>query len=84
MREDFLEHTSSGGLTFNTVMTQLAVSTLPFGGVGASGMGRYHGEYSIKTFSHERAVLRKMGSFDPTRAAKAPVSWGMRRLLLKG
>jgi len=84
VREDFLEHTSSGGLTFNTVMTQLAVSTLPFGGVGASGMGRYHGEYSIKTFSHERAVLRKMGSFDPTRAAKAPVSWGMRRLLLKG
>lgn len=84
VREDFLEQTSSGGITFNTVMTQLAVSTLPFGGVGPSGMGRYHGEYSVETFSHERAVLRKLPGFDPTRLAKAPISWGMRRLLLKG
>lgn len=84
VRDDFLEQTSSGGITFNTVMTQLAVSTLPFGGVGASGMGRYHGEYSVETFSHERAVLRKLPGFDPTRLAKAPISWGMRRFLLKG
>ncbi|MCH8560802.1 aldehyde dehydrogenase family protein [Nesterenkonia sp. LB17] len=84
VREDFLERTSSGGITFNTVMTQLAVSTLPFGGVGASGMGRYHGEYSVATFSHERGVLRKLPGFDPTRLAKAPISWGMRRILLKG
>ncbi|PRZ16696.1 aldehyde dehydrogenase family protein [Nesterenkonia sandarakina] len=84
VREDFLRQTSSGGITFNTVMTQLAVSTLPFGGVGASGMGRYHGEYSVETFSHERGVLRKLPGFDPTRLAKAPISWGMRKILLKG
>lgn len=84
VREDFLRRTSSGGITFNTVMTQLAVSTLPFGGVGASGMGRYHGEYSVATFSHERGVLRKLAGFDPTRLAKAPISRGMRRMLLKG
>lgn len=84
VREDLLAQTSSGGITFNTVMTQLAVSTLPFGGVGASGMGRYHGEYSVATFSHERGVLRKLPGFDPTRLAKAPISWGMRKILLKG
>lgn len=37
----------------------LAMPELPFGGVGASGMGRYHGEYSIDTFSHAKAVLDK-------------------------
>lgn len=84
VREDFQERTSSGGLTFNTVMTQLAVSSLPFGGVGASGMGRYHGEYRVATFSHERGVLRKLPGFDPTRWAKAPISRGMRKILLKG
>ena len=36
-----------------------AVPELPFGGVGESGMGRYHGEYSIDTFSHPKAILDK-------------------------
>ncbi|GAA1140158.1 aldehyde dehydrogenase family protein [Nesterenkonia lutea] len=84
VREDLLQRTSSGGITFNTVMTQLAVSALPFGGVGASGMGRYHGEYSVATFSHERAVLRRLPGFEPARLAKAPISRGVRRILLKG
>ena len=37
----------------------LGVPSLPFGGVGESGMGRYHGKYSIDTFSHLKAVLDK-------------------------
>lgn len=53
----FLTGTSSGGLTFNLPMVHLAVSTLPFGGVGASGMGSYHGEASIDAFSHRKPVL---------------------------
>ena len=36
---------------------QLAVSTLPFGGVGESGMGAYHGKFSFDAFSHKKAVL---------------------------
>ncbi|GAA0431116.1 aldehyde dehydrogenase family protein [Leifsonia naganoensis] len=59
--EDFLTRTSSGSVGINAPMLQLGVSTLPFGGVGASGMGSYHGEFGIRTFSHERAVLTKRG-----------------------
>lgn len=53
------EETSSGALTFGLPVSHLAVPELPFGGVGESGMGRYHGEYSIDTFSHTKAVLDK-------------------------
>ncbi|MEU7201081.1 aldehyde dehydrogenase family protein [Streptomyces sp. NPDC045470] len=51
--------TSSGGLGFGLPVAHLTVSDLPFGGVGESGMGRYHGRYSIETFSHRKAVLSK-------------------------
>ncbi|MFC9651039.1 MULTISPECIES: aldehyde dehydrogenase family protein [unclassified Streptomyces] len=53
------EETSSGALTFGLPVSHLAMPELPFGGVGASGMGRYHGEYSIETFSHAKAVVDK-------------------------
>lgn len=49
--------TSSGGLNFGLPMYHLSVTDLPFGGVGASGQGNYHGRYSIETFSHRKAVL---------------------------
>ncbi len=51
--------TSSGGLVFGTAIVHLAAPDLPFGGVGESGMGRYHGKYSIDNFSHVKAVLDK-------------------------
>ncbi|RKT19825.1 aldehyde dehydrogenase (NAD+) [Streptomyces sp. 1114.5] len=53
------EETSSGALTFGLPVSHLAMPDLPFGGVGESGMGRYHGEYSIDTFSHLKAVVDK-------------------------
>lgn len=53
------EETSSGALAFGLPVSHLAVPELPFGGVGESGMGRYHGEYSIDTFSHTKAILDK-------------------------
>ncbi|ANP52385.1 acyl-CoA reductase-like NAD-dependent aldehyde dehydrogenase [Streptomyces griseochromogenes] len=49
--------TSSGGLDFGLPMHHLAVPPLPFDDVGESGMGNYHGRYSIGTFSHRKAVL---------------------------
>ncbi|MFJ5970546.1 aldehyde dehydrogenase family protein [Streptomyces sp. NPDC093060] len=51
--------TSSGGLGYGLPLAHLTVSDLPFGGVGESGMGSYHGRYSIETFSHRKAVLAK-------------------------
>ncbi|MFI9235308.1 aldehyde dehydrogenase family protein [Streptomyces sp. NPDC053079] len=56
-RRRLASETSSGGLGFGLPLAHLTVSDLPFGGVGESGMGRYHGRYSIETFSHRKAVL---------------------------
>lgn len=58
-RRRLAAETSSGGLGFGLPLAHLTVSDLPFGGVGESGMGNYHGRYSIETFSHRKAVLDK-------------------------
>lgn len=52
-----ISETSSGSVMFNDVILQYAVDTLPFGGVGESGFGRYHGKYSFENFSHEKVVV---------------------------
>jgi aldehyde dehydrogenase (NAD+) len=58
-RRRIAAETSSGGLGYGLPLAHLTVSDLPFGGVGESGMGSYHGRYSIETFSHRKAVLAK-------------------------
>jgi aldehyde dehydrogenase (NAD+) len=55
----FLRETSSGAVGVNIPAAHLLVPRLPFGGVGPSGTGRYHGKYSLDTFSHAKAVLSK-------------------------
>ncbi|MGW2838538.1 aldehyde dehydrogenase family protein [Streptomyces sp. NPDC001493] len=57
VRERLLAETSSGGVGIGLPLAHLTVSDLPFGGVGESGMGSYHGPYSIDTFTHRKAVL---------------------------
>lgn len=57
--ERILRNTSAGGTVVNNVLIHLGNSNLPFGGVGPSGQGNYHGEYGFKAFSHERAVLKQ-------------------------
>ncbi|XP_003798352.1 aldehyde dehydrogenase family 3 member B1 [Otolemur garnettii] len=52
-----LARTSSGGFCGNDGFMHMTLTSLPFGGVGASGMGRYHGKFSFDTFSHHRACL---------------------------
>lgn len=54
-----LDNTSAGGVSVNDTVMHLAVPTLPFGGVGSSGMGAYHGKYSYDTFTHRKSVLHK-------------------------
>ncbi|MGK7931638.1 MAG: aldehyde dehydrogenase family protein [Microcystaceae cyanobacterium] len=51
--------TSSGGVCFNDTILHLGVINLPFGGVGNSGIGAYHGKASFDTFSHQKSVLRR-------------------------
>lgn len=58
-RRRIADETSSGGLGYGLPLAHLTVSDLPFGGVGESGMGNYHGRYSIETFSHRKAILEK-------------------------
>lgn len=60
-----IAETSSGGVNVNEVMAHPTCPNLPFGGVGESGMGAYHGHFSFETFSHRKAVLDKKTWFDP-------------------
>ncbi|XP_065881662.1 aldehyde dehydrogenase family 3 member H1 [Euphorbia lathyris] len=63
LKEQFVMSVSAGGLVVNDTTVHLAVHTLPFGGVGESGMGAYHGKFSFDAFSHKKAVLyRGLGS----------------------
>ncbi|SPF07377.1 aldehyde dehydrogenase family protein [Streptomyces sp. MA5143a] len=73
--------TSSGALAFGVPNAHLTVPGLPFGGVGESGFGRYHGEHSIDTFSHTKAVLDKPLFPDPLRIAYPPFTTWKERLL---
>jgi len=72
VRRRFLTQTSSGAVGFGIPAAHLIVPGLPFGGVGSSGMGSYHGEHSIATFSHEKAVLSKPLSPDTMRLIYPP------------
>jgi len=53
-----LDHTSSGDAEINSTLIHVGTHFLPFGGVGASGFGKYHGKFSFETFSHLRSVLQ--------------------------
>ncbi|WOH08582.1 hypothetical protein DCAR_0728026 [Daucus carota subsp. sativus] len=63
-KKQILAETSSGSVTFNDTFVLNACDNLPFGGVGESGFGRYHGKYSFDTFSHEKAVLERTFYFE--------------------
>lgn len=58
-QDQVLSSTSSGGVCINDTVMQVGVSGLPFGGVGDSGIGSYHGKASFDTFSHQKSVLKK-------------------------
>merc|ERR1712032_823445 len=58
-----LNGTLSGGVAVNTCFEQLLNANLPFGGVGASGMGAYHGKHGFDEFTHKRSVLKQDTGF---------------------
>ena len=81
-----LDETRSGGVTINDSLLHATVESLPFGGVGASGMGSYHGKAGFDTFSHQKPILEVRGLlgtnlFKGTKPARPPYSKKTERLI---
>ncbi|GAB3711141.1 aldehyde dehydrogenase family protein [Mariniluteicoccus flavus] len=81
VRRAFRERTSSGGLVEGAALLHLSSHDLPFGGVGESGMGRYHGKASIDTFSHLRAVFTKPLTPDTLKMIYPPYTEWSRKIM---
>ncbi|MGV0037196.1 coniferyl aldehyde dehydrogenase [Mycobacterium paraffinicum] len=71
-RQRFLARTYSGGVTINDVTLHYTVAGMPFGGVGESGMGYYHGRSGFAAFSHGRGVMDAPTRFSISAALAAP------------
>jgi len=76
-----LSRTTSGGATVNDVMLHVFQEDLPFGGVGPSGMGSYHGHDGFKTFSHAKAVYEQGWLFDIGKFMRPPYTPTLRKLI---
>ena len=85
VQELFLRRASFGGGCINDTVIHLATSRMPFGGVGNSGMGSYHGRASFDTFSHRKSIVKKSTLLDlPVRYAPCtPVKNKLLRLFLR-
>ncbi len=85
VQELFLRRASFGGGCINDTIIHLATSRMPFGGVGNSGMGGYHGRASFDTFSHRKSIVKKSPWIDlPVRYAPyTPVKNQLLRLFLR-
>lgn len=70
--EKILNKTSSGSTVVNDCLMQAAVASLPFGGVGPSGCGAYHGRLSFETFTHKKAVMIKDQNLEAVNDARYP------------
>lgn len=66
IQQKVIKNTSSGTICINDVIVHSALKTLPFGGVGQSGIGRYHGKASFDTFSNNKSIMKKSLMMDPS------------------
>jgi len=77
-----LARTTSGGVTVNDVIFHVAMEDLPFGGVGPSGMGSYHGVDGFREFSHRKSVYRQLKKdLGPMKALRPPYGEGVKKFL---
>jgi coniferyl-aldehyde dehydrogenase len=76
-----LDGTTSGGVTINDVMAHVYAEGLPFGGIGPSGMGSYHGKAGFLTFSHARSVYRQSAAQEAVMLARPPYTDATRQFL---
>ena len=81
-QEHVLRHTHSGGVCLNDTLLHVAQDDLPFGGIGPSGMGHYHGHDGFLTFSKAKAVLAKQ-RFNAARLIYPPYGKALQRLVYK-
>lgn len=81
-KKDFVKHIICGGVCINDTIEHIVNPELPFGGVGTSGMGSYHGKKSFLTFSHEKSILTRIGKLD-IKFLNPPYTNGGLRLLKK-
>jgi len=63
-QERFVDNVPAGGMCLNDCLSHMTTTSLPFGGVGESGMGSYHGLETFRTFSHHKSVMKKARRFD--------------------
>jgi aldehyde dehydrogenase (NAD+) len=83
-QQEMLRTTSSGGGCINEVLMHIANDRLPFGGVGNSGIGHYHGKYSFEVFSHARSIMKKASFIDiPIRYAPYKDKIKLVKMLMK-
>lgn len=81
-REKVLSATTSGGVTVNDVIFHVAQEELPFGGVGPSGMGSYHGHDGFREFSHRKAIYTQIKKdIGPLQAMRPPYGAAIRKYL---
>ena len=82
--DQVLGETTSGGVTLNDVLMHISQENLPFGGIGPSGTGSYHGEDGFRSFSHTKAVFRQ-AKFNPAEKLGLRPPYGDKLMnLLKG
>mgnify|MGYP002717192607 CR=1 FL=1 len=79
----FDDQVQAGGLGYDVGLLHAGIATLPFGGVGASGMGAYHGLHGFETFSHLRPSITKSDQVDTLKTAYPPYGRMKRALLPK-
>lgn len=79
--EEILKNTTAGGTCVNNTVIHLLNPKLPFGGVGPSGAGSYHGHFGFKTFSHERSILKQGSIMDGMRMMYPPYSPKVRKMI---
>lgn len=88
IKDYFLPRVVAGGIGINVPVLHVATPHLPFGGVGGSGNGQYHGAWSLETFTQQRAVLDKPTRWDTIRLIAQPIpAWTnriVRRVLTGG
>ncbi len=82
IRRKIIREVSFGGGAVNNTIMHIVSTELPFGGVGSSGLGCYHGQYSFEAFSHTKSILRSYNLADPVDAA-APHRGGLLKFILK-
>ncbi|WP_299808296.1 coniferyl aldehyde dehydrogenase [uncultured Shewanella sp.] len=82
-QQHVLKHTHSGGVCINEAVFHVAADDAPFGGIGPSGMGHYHGKEGFLTFSHAKTVLSRGKYLNTGKLVHPPYGGFIQRLLMK-